>query len=169
MTESRKIAERTGRRTISIQTNETRNGPAVKLSLTPGTGPNFATVVKTQIHTNAEAETRHFNPQDEFIKTRYGYLAKNSTKFGEHMGADHVYIKTGLGFLDPDIALKITAEAETRPDGPIDVYLDDERVEVLQPGESTEVHLGVPGWQKIGIPITVGIVGIAAVRQTDIV
>jgi len=152
MTNSSKIAERTGRRNVSIQTKEN----ALDVWMTTGDAGEVRTTVTVELTTGASAKTAGFADPDKFWQTPDGWKAVSATGFDPERpfyGSDRIYV-------DGMAKVNITAEADARPQGPVDVYVDDEVVATLQPGETFAIDLR-PLLQRPTVQAGLGVVGVA--------
>lgn len=129
------------------------------MSLTTGTGEaGYKNTIIIEIRTEAEAEPRGMEERDVFRETPYGWKVESGQIFDPpNFGSDRVLVRTGLGYLDPGIGLNLKSNA----DGPVDIYLWDDLVETIKPGEATSLYLGWKTWQKVAVPL--GVIGVGAV------
>jgi len=144
MTRSNKIAEETDRRTVSIQEKDGE----IWISMTVGEGVP-ETVFAGELVTGADATPVDFGPEDEFRPTPRGYKFSVATAFDRRKGLNQVRVHGGT------LKLKATAEAQAQPDGPVDIYVYDDMVDTIEPGESTEIgfigFVPMPIWLRPGI------------------
>jgi len=157
MTESKVLAQRTGRRVLSIQ--EAGDGAAL-ISVTAGGEPDQSIVLKAV--TDAGAEPVAYDPpRDEFKKVEDGWVLRSATVFPDGMDSFRVYAKA--------FKLEVQAKAEVLPEGPIDVYVADQKVRTIGPGGTATIGVDVrpmlerpvvqAGLGAVGVAIATGIVG----------
>jgi len=147
MTRSDKLAEKTERPTVSIQEAK-EQGFTISCTGGPARGGKKEVSLIIDVEPKVGARGRMLMDPDFLRETPNGW------RFGSETGVPG---EGKVDILEIDAPAKLTLNA-VRTKGPLDVYLRDEVIQVLDPGEKVEVDLR-PLLQRPKVKAGLGIAG----------